>query len=164
MVFNNVTSLPLLLLESLGDTGTLKPLLGKGEDMDDLLSKGKVYLLIHALVCNLTRFAFGPCTLSLSLPFPVRSRGLSSVYAARSRSNHYTHGLTRSPQNTFLLPIRRSRRRRTKTPSALGMDILRVPPPRHSFTPPRSRLSDYGSPSSTSSDILPSHRTLQLGK
>lgn len=65
MVFNNVTSLPLLLLTSLGDTGTLKPLLGDGDDMDELLSRGKVYLLIHALVCNLTRFGFGPCKLYL---------------------------------------------------------------------------------------------------
>lgn len=61
MVFNNVTSLPLLLLSSLGDTGTLKPLLDDGDDMEELMSRGKVYLLIHALVCNLTRFAFGPC-------------------------------------------------------------------------------------------------------
>ncbi|KAJ9118171.1 hypothetical protein QFC22_004075 [Naganishia vaughanmartiniae] len=60
VVFNNATSLPLLLLESLGTTGTLKQLMRDGETMDDVLDRGRVYLLINALVCNLTRFAFGP--------------------------------------------------------------------------------------------------------
>ncbi|KAL7423975.1 hypothetical protein Q5752_001560 [Cryptotrichosporon argae] len=55
MVFNNATSLPLLLLNSLGSMGTLDPLLGKGESLDAALSRGRVYLLINALVCNLTR-------------------------------------------------------------------------------------------------------------
>nr|XP_031862775.1 uncharacterized protein CI109_001787 [Kwoniella shandongensis]KAA5529847.1 hypothetical protein CI109_001787 [Kwoniella shandongensis] len=59
MVFNNATSLPLLLLTSLGKNGTLAPLVGK-DDLDQVLSRGKVYLLINALVCNLTRFTFGP--------------------------------------------------------------------------------------------------------
>jgi hypothetical protein len=61
MIFNNVTSLPLLLLGSLGDNGTLEGLVGKDDSMSEMLSRGKVYLLIHALVCNLTRFTFGPC-------------------------------------------------------------------------------------------------------
>jgi hypothetical protein len=82
MVFNNVTSLPLLLLSSLGDTGTLAPLMGDGDDMDELLSRGKVYLLIHALVCNLTRFGFGPCEwqrshshcMSRAMTFALRNR------------------------------------------------------------------------------------------
>ncbi|KAI5450380.1 hypothetical protein NCC49_003162 [Naganishia albida] len=60
MVFNNATSLPLLLLESLGNTGTLKQLMRDGESIDEVLNRGRVYLLINALVCNLTRFAFGP--------------------------------------------------------------------------------------------------------
>ena len=71
MVFNNVTSLPLLLLSSLGDTGTLKPLLGKGDDMEEVMSRGKVYLLIHALVCNMTRFGFGPCKLPSFAVSPI---------------------------------------------------------------------------------------------
>ncbi|KAK8869782.1 hypothetical protein IAR55_000350 [Kwoniella newhampshirensis] len=53
------TSLPLLLLTSLGKNGTLAPLIGD-DDLDQVLSRGRVYLLINALVCNLTRFTFGP--------------------------------------------------------------------------------------------------------
>lgn len=42
MIFNNVTSLPLLLLSSLGDNGTLEPLVGKGDSTSDVLDRGKV--------------------------------------------------------------------------------------------------------------------------
>jgi ABC-type microcin C transport system permease subunit YejE len=45
-VFNNVTSLPLLLLSSLGSTSALDSL-GKGEEV---LKRGEVYFLINALV------------------------------------------------------------------------------------------------------------------
>ncbi|WVR08009.1 hypothetical protein IAU60_005053 [Kwoniella sp. DSM 27419] len=62
MVFNNATSLPLLLISSLGKNGTLDPLIGKDE-LDDVLDRAQVYLLINALVCNLTRFTFGPSKL-----------------------------------------------------------------------------------------------------
>ncbi|ODQ53265.1 auxin efflux carrier [Saitoella complicata NRRL Y-17804] len=58
-VFNNVTSLPLLLLESLEKTGTLEPLAGGGS-VSDALAKGKSYILVNALVNNIMRFAFGP--------------------------------------------------------------------------------------------------------
>jgi hypothetical protein len=55
MIFNNVTSLPLILLSSLGDNGTLDALVYKNDTLSELMSRGKVYVLIHALVCNLTR-------------------------------------------------------------------------------------------------------------
>lgn len=45
MIFNNATSLPLLLLQSLGKTGTLKSLVGEGEEMDDVISRGRVSAL-----------------------------------------------------------------------------------------------------------------------
>ncbi|KAG7580157.1 hypothetical protein FFLO_00128 [Filobasidium floriforme] len=60
MIFNNATSLPLLLLQALGKIGTLKSLVGEGEEMSEVLARGKVYLLINALVSNLVRFAIGP--------------------------------------------------------------------------------------------------------
>ncbi|OCF41258.1 endoplasmic reticulum protein [Kwoniella heveanensis CBS 569] len=72
MVFNNATSMPLLLLSSLGKNGTLSPLVGK-DSLDDVLDRGQVYLLINALVCNLTRFSFGPVMMKkhpLDIPHP----------------------------------------------------------------------------------------------
>jgi hypothetical protein len=42
MIFNNATSLPLLLLQALGKIGTLKSLVGEGEEMSEVLRRGKV--------------------------------------------------------------------------------------------------------------------------
>ncbi|SCV73093.1 BQ2448_7018 [Microbotryum intermedium] len=59
-----VTSLPLLLLHALSQTGALDSLVRPGEPLSLVLSRGRVYILINALVGNLTRFAFGPYLLS----------------------------------------------------------------------------------------------------
>jgi len=59
MIFNNATSLPLLLLSSLAKNGALNSLI-REDSVGAILSRGRVYLLINALICNLTRFAFGP--------------------------------------------------------------------------------------------------------
>lgn len=55
LVFNNATSLPLLLLTSLSTVGTLSQLVLPGDSLQGVLERGKVYVLINALVCNLTR-------------------------------------------------------------------------------------------------------------
>ncbi|KAK4049973.1 hypothetical protein OIV83_003797 [Microbotryomycetes sp. JL201] len=59
-IFNNVTSLPLLLLSALSSTGALDSLVRDGDTLDQLVSRGKVFFLLNALCGNLTRFAFGP--------------------------------------------------------------------------------------------------------
>nr|XP_018263817.1 uncharacterized protein I303_03690 [Kwoniella dejecticola CBS 10117]OBR85975.1 hypothetical protein I303_03690 [Kwoniella dejecticola CBS 10117] len=72
MVFNNATSLPLLLFSSLGKNGTLSPLI-KGDELEEVLDRGQVYLLINALVGNLTRFSLGPRMMNshpLDVPHP----------------------------------------------------------------------------------------------
>ncbi|KAJ7459790.1 hypothetical protein FB451DRAFT_560203 [Mycena latifolia] len=59
-IFNNVTSLPLLLINALATTGGLNALVTDGRTLESVLKTGRVYILINALVGNLTRFAFGP--------------------------------------------------------------------------------------------------------
>jgi len=59
-IFNNVTSLPLLLINALGATGGLDTLVTGDRTLDSVLKAGRVYILINALVGNLTRFALGP--------------------------------------------------------------------------------------------------------
>ncbi|CAE6493441.1 unnamed protein product [Rhizoctonia solani] len=60
-IFNNATSLPLLLLNSLEKTGTIEIIIGKnGGSVADAVARGRTYLLIAALVGNLGRFALGP--------------------------------------------------------------------------------------------------------
>jgi hypothetical protein len=55
LVFNNVTSLPLLMFSSLSSQGALDDLVGKGETVDSLLRRARSYILVHALVCNLSK-------------------------------------------------------------------------------------------------------------
>ncbi|CAK5284263.1 unnamed protein product [Mycena citricolor] len=59
-IFNNVTSLPLLLINALGATGALDPLVTPDRPLETLMRLGRVYILINALVGNLMRFAIGP--------------------------------------------------------------------------------------------------------
>jgi hypothetical protein len=56
------TSLPLLLLESLGNTGTLKQLMRDGETIDEVLNRGRVsavccpdvYVCSHELLAGIS--------------------------------------------------------------------------------------------------------------
>ncbi|KAL9107996.1 MAG: hypothetical protein Q9227_007211 [Pyrenula ochraceoflavens] len=59
--FNNTTSLPLLLLESLSSTGILERLtLGPSDTSSEALARAKSYLLVNAIVGNSLTFALGP--------------------------------------------------------------------------------------------------------
>ncbi|KAL8649848.1 MAG: hypothetical protein Q9210_004157 [Variospora velana] len=59
--FNNTTSLPLLLIESLKSTGILNSLLMSDTDTtDDALNRAKSYFLVCAIVSNSLTFSVGP--------------------------------------------------------------------------------------------------------
>ncbi|KAF9009476.1 hypothetical protein BDQ17DRAFT_1397775 [Cyathus striatus] len=59
VTFNNTTSLPLLLTQSLTTTGILKSITGGGA-MDEAVKRARGYFLINSLVSNTATFAFGP--------------------------------------------------------------------------------------------------------
>lgn len=59
-----MTSLPLLLIDALAATGSLDDLVPVGDTLASVVKRGRVYILINALVGNLTRFASGPCSSS----------------------------------------------------------------------------------------------------
>lgn len=63
IVFNNVTSLPLLLLGAISQSSILVPLLNDHETLSQALVRAKAYVLLHGIVHNLGRFAFGPVML-----------------------------------------------------------------------------------------------------
>lgn len=56
IAFNNTTSLPLLLVQSLSTTGVLASLDGS----DDVVDRAKSYFLVNAIVSNSLTFALGP--------------------------------------------------------------------------------------------------------
>jgi hypothetical protein len=69
LMFSQVTSLPLLLINALAATGGLDPLVTGDRTLESALKIGRVYILINALVGNLARFAVGPCTSFFAIHF-----------------------------------------------------------------------------------------------
>lgn len=60
VTFNNTTSLPLLLIQSLGTTGVLDAIIPPGDDASKALDRAESYFLINAMVSNSLTFALGP--------------------------------------------------------------------------------------------------------
>jgi predicted permease len=60
IAFNNTTSLPLLLIESLKQTHILDVILVGGDSAADALDRAESYFLINAMVSNSLTFALGP--------------------------------------------------------------------------------------------------------
>ena len=59
IAFNNTTSLPLLLIESLQTTGILTPLVGNGEETSDAVTRARTYFLVSAVVSHALTFGLG---------------------------------------------------------------------------------------------------------
>lgn len=59
VAFNNTTSLPLLLIESLETTGILTPLVSKGEETSAAVSRARTYFLVSAVVSHALTFGIG---------------------------------------------------------------------------------------------------------
>jgi predicted permease len=60
VAFNNTTSLPLLLIQSLSTTGVLDAIIPPGDDASKALDRAESYFLINAMVSNSLTFALGP--------------------------------------------------------------------------------------------------------
>lgn len=60
LAFNNTTSLPLLLIQSLSATGILKRIIVKDESQEEVIERAKTYFLVCAIVGNCLTFALGP--------------------------------------------------------------------------------------------------------
>lgn len=60
LAFNNTSSLPLLLLQTLHATGSLKLIMMPGQSESDCLNRAQSYLLICAVVSNTMSYALGP--------------------------------------------------------------------------------------------------------
>lgn len=59
IAFNNTTSLPLLLIQSLETTGILNSLVGKGEEPSEAVSRARTYFLVSAVVSHALTFGIG---------------------------------------------------------------------------------------------------------
>ncbi|UPX10364.1 uncharacterized protein EKO05_0001028 [Ascochyta rabiei] len=64
IAFNNTTSLPLLLIQSLETTGILSPLVSSGEKTSEAVSRARTYFLVSAVVSHALTFGIGPSELN----------------------------------------------------------------------------------------------------
>ncbi|KAF2734814.1 hypothetical protein EJ04DRAFT_466019, partial [Polyplosphaeria fusca] len=60
LAFNNTTSLPLLLIQSLEQAGILDAILTEGDSTSSAVSRAESYFLINSMVSNSLTFALGP--------------------------------------------------------------------------------------------------------
>ncbi|KAG9240162.1 auxin efflux carrier [Calycina marina] len=60
IMFNNTTSYPLLLVQSLDETGILSDLVVTGESTPDAIERAKSYFLVFATISSCLTFAIGP--------------------------------------------------------------------------------------------------------
>ncbi|KAF2106881.1 auxin efflux carrier [Lophiotrema nucula] len=60
LAFNNTTSLPLLLIQSLKTAGILDAIIPDGDSTESAVSRAESYFLINAMVSNSLTFALGP--------------------------------------------------------------------------------------------------------
>lgn len=115
MSFNNTTSLPLLLIQSLDSTGILKSLLMSDTDTTSAaLNRAKSYFLVCAIVSNSLTFSLGPRLLDHEeAPDPDQLQGKnqpqvedsSDTRQQESQDNHQSdHANGGATENTSLLP------------------------------------------------------------
>ncbi|KAL9078244.1 MAG: hypothetical protein Q9157_002824 [Trypethelium eluteriae] len=64
IAFNNTTSLPLLLVQSLDATGILSSLISSSDSTSDAIQRAKSYFLVNAMIGNSLTFAIGPALLN----------------------------------------------------------------------------------------------------
>ena len=84
ITFNNTTSLPLLLVQSLDATGILKSLLmSESDTASDAVQRAKSYFLVNAAVGNALTFALGPRLLD-GEDVPEKGQG----DASKTNDNH----------------------------------------------------------------------------
>ncbi|KAF7314196.1 Dual specificity kinase 1 [Mycena kentingensis (nom. inval.)] len=105
-IFNNVTSLPLLLLSALAATGGLDPLVTPERSLESLTRSGRVYILLNALVGNLARFALGPYL--MRVPQPEERRNLYD----NVRDDESEQLLPQTDDDDSRMPTRRPREHR----------------------------------------------------
>ncbi|RHZ55764.1 Auxin Efflux Carrier superfamily [Aspergillus thermomutatus] len=101
--FNNTTALPLLLIKALQSAGSLRGLLGPGENMSDAVSRSQSYLLICAVINKILTYSIGPKLLLRA----EKGRGDSSPEDNRpdTADNQSDHAdVAHTDEHTPLLP------------------------------------------------------------
>lgn len=106
--FNNTTSLPLLLIQSLDATGILKRLMIADEKTSDMIQRAKSYFLVCAIVGNCMTFAIGPRLLDAehAPDKPEEDKPNDQVPENQEHEQHQEGANGDAEEHTSLLPSR----------------------------------------------------------
>ncbi|KAI1630360.1 auxin efflux carrier [Exophiala viscosa] len=108
LAFNNTTSLPLLLIESLETSGILDKLLTDGDTVSKAISRAESYFLVCALVSNSLTFALGPRLLAADKEPEQEDQDDEESEAEQNgdANGDAEHGEDNDDEQTSLLPNR----------------------------------------------------------
>lgn len=103
-IFNNTTSLPLLLIQSLESSGSLRTLASKDETVSDAVHRAQSYLLVCAVVNKTMAYAIGPHLLEKNTEDDRESRRRSSAGFDTGANADEENGQNSNDEMTSLLP------------------------------------------------------------
>ncbi|KUJ16590.1 uncharacterized protein LY89DRAFT_749390 [Mollisia scopiformis] len=145
VMFNNTTSYPLLLIQSLEETGILSSLLTEGQDMKSAIGRAKSYFLVFATVSSCLTFAIGPRLVdSEHAPEPVKDE-MSSSDEETTYEDDEPHSPT--DETHLLLPNTTSSSARHPSVSSLQFFPSRRPQPSSTHTTTAKNLTLHRRPS-----------------
>jgi len=98
--FNNTTSLPLLLTQSLTTTGILNSI--AGDDVSAAVKRAQSYFLINSMVSNAATFVIGPKLLGDDLK--ENDGGDDNDNETETENDNHNHNYEEADENTTLLP------------------------------------------------------------
>ncbi|KAH8430681.1 Auxin Efflux Carrier superfamily [Aspergillus melleus] len=117
--FNNTTSLPLLLLQSLESVGSLKLIIEDGDTESDAIARAQSYFILCAVVSNTIGYAVGPKILKEGDQDVDEQEDDGEGDAVSEDEGRYHHRYPGGDEETSLLP----RRGRTKREHGLSLRL-----------------------------------------
>jgi len=121
IMFNNTTSYPLLLIQSLDETGILSKLIVTDETTHDAIERAKSYFLVFATVSSCLTFAVGPRLIdSEHAPDPPESKDDTEVEDNDEEAvggNEQTNLLSASLRRTSIASVNFFPSKRSRDPS-----------------------------------------------
>ncbi|KAH1778406.1 hypothetical protein KXX62_005908 [Aspergillus fumigatus] len=114
--FNNTTSLPLLLLQSLESVGSLKLIIPEGDSMSGAITRAQSYFLLCAVVSKTIGYAVGPKMLQNgNNQDEGRDAQDTDAEAGQSNNGDYADNDEEASEETSLLPesVQKARRKVT---------------------------------------------------
>lgn len=151
IMFNNTTSYPLLLIQSLDETGILKSLIVVDESTREAIERAKSYFLVFATVSSCLTFAVGPRLIDTEhAPEPEDYKSIAEEDSEDGiNDTDVENGGSSSPNEETRLLVPQDHQARNRHHSVVSMTFFPSKPkfttvPRRPFYIPRPHWKDLG--------------------